>query len=59
MVGQNGLVNLIKKSMATVLFFLGGITLFGIPATIVCLVGFREESAKSQRIRNEFLKQFD
>ena len=59
MVGQNGLVNLIKKSMATVLFFLGCIAFFGIPAAIVCFVGYREESAKNQRIRNEFLKQFD
>jgi hypothetical protein len=45
--------------MATVLFFLGCIAFFGIPAAIVCFVGCREESAKSQRIRNEFLKQFN
>ena len=45
--------------MATVLFFLGCIAFFGIPATIVCVVASREGAAKSQRIQNEFLKQFD
>lgn len=45
--------------MATVLFFLGYIAFFGIPAAAVCVVGSREEAAKSQRVRNEFLKQFD
>lgn len=45
--------------MTTVLFFLGCIAFFGIPATIVCVVYSREEAAKSQRIRNEFLKQFN
>lgn len=45
--------------MATVLFFLGCIAFFGIPAAIVCFVGYRKESAKSQRICNEFLKQFN